>query len=427
MITGGFSVARRIGVALVALWSAAVPAVAAGRGADLTPLRAVIAAASSPADGERQAGRVEVLLDRIANDYVDPVREADLVDAAVTAVREAPFGTKPEKLGSMAAQAVTGRLDPHTGYMDRESFRALQGTTRGEFGGIGLELSRESPAEGIRVLSPIDGTPAARAGFKTGDIIVGIDGTAAAELSLTDAVLRMRGAPGTQLRLTVRRQPAGEFDVVLQRAIVRIEPVTWRMEGDIGFIRIASFTDRTGQGVRDALAALRRRGPLAGLVLDLRNNPGGILEQAVTVSDDFLDQGGIVSLRGRGGKETQRFDAVRGDIARGLPVAVLINKGSASAAEIVAGALQDNRRAILVGEPTFGKGSVQTLIPLSDGGGLRLTTGRYHTPSGLSPAPGKSVAPDLAAAGEVADSGADPALGEALRALGPGGRHARGH
>jgi carboxyl-terminal processing protease len=259
--------------------------------------------------------------------------------------------------------------------------------TRGEFGGLGIEVTQENGF--IRVISPIDETPAARAGVKPGDLIIALNGNSTQGLTLQEAVEQMRGERGTAIRLTIRRE--GEtrpIELSLTRDVIRPQVVRFRMEGtDIGYIRLTSFNEQTEVNLRRAVTTLRQQAGanLRGLVLDLRNNPGGLLDQAVQVTDDLLEQGEIVSTRARRAEEAQRWNARAGDITGGLPMVILINGGSASASEIVAGALQDHRRAVVLGTRSFGKGSVQTVIPLgSNNGAIRLTTARYYTPSGRS-------------------------------------------
>jgi carboxyl-terminal processing protease len=256
--------------------------------------------------------------------------------------------------------------------------------THGSFGGLGIEVTMENGL--VKVVSPIDDTPADQAGLEPGDLITHLDGEQVLGMSLSQAVEKMRGAIGSDILLTVRRADRKPFDVTITRAVIKIRSVRSRLEGKVGYLRISSFTEQTDSGVTKEIEKLKEQagGELQGIVLDLRNNPGGLLSQAVAVSDAFLEQGEIVSTRARKPEDAQRFNARPGDIADGLPVVVLINAGSASASEIVAGALQDHDRAILLGTKSFGKGSVQTIIPVSSRGAMRLTTARYYTPSGRS-------------------------------------------
>ena len=305
------------------------------------------------------------VFERVRAEYVEPVNDRELIENAINGM-------------------LTG-LDPHSSYMNAKSFRDMQVQTRGEFGGLGLEVTSENGI--IRVVSPIDDTPAARAGVKAGDLITMLDGQTVQGLTLNEAVDKMRGPAGSQIRLTIKRDGvATPIDLSMQREVIRIQVVRSRLVGDVGYIRLTSFNEQTDPALRKAITDLKQKagGALRGIVLDLRNNPGGLLDQAVSVSDDFLEQGEIVSTRSRHPEESQRWNAKSGDIAAGLPVVVLINGGSASASEIVAGALQDHRRAVGLGTRSFGKGSVQTVMPLQGSGAMRLTTARYYTPSGRS-------------------------------------------
>ena len=316
------------------------------------------------------------VVERVRAEYVDPINDRELIENAVNGM-------------------LTG-LDPHSNYLNAKSFRDMQVQTRGEFGGLGLEVTQENGI--IKVVSPIDDTPAFRAGMKAGDLITGLDGHTVQGLTLNEAVEKMRGRPGTQIKLTIKRQGVDTpIEVSMTREVIKIQVVRSRLEGDVGYVRVTSFNERTDPELRRHLNELRQKaGPdgLKGLILDLRNNPGGLLDQAVAVSGDFLTQGEIVSTRARHAEDSQRWNARSGDIANGLPVVVLINGGSASASEIVAGALQDHQRAVLVGTRSFGKGSVQTVIPLPGNGAMRLTTARYYTPSGRS-IQGLGIAPDV--------------------------------
>ena len=306
------------------------------------------------------------VFERVRAEYVEPVSDRDLVENAINGM-------------------LTG-LDPHSAYLNPRGFRDMQVQTRGEFGGLGIEVTQENGY--IKVISPIDETPAARAGVRPGDLITLINGTSTLSLTLQEAVEQMRGERGTAIRITIRREGAERpIDLSITREVIRPQVVRFRMEGtDIGYIRLSSFNEQTDAALRRAVTSLRQTGgqALRGIVLDLRNNPGGLLDQAVQVTDDFLDQGEIVSTRARRNEDAQRWNARNGDITGGLPLVVLINSGSASASEIVAGALQDHRRAIVLGTRSFGKGSVQTVMPLGSNGAIRLTTARYYTPSGRS-------------------------------------------
>ena len=316
---------------------------------------------------------------------VETYRLLDLFGEVFERVRsgyvEAP--TDQELIESAIAGMLTS-LDPHSSYLSAKSFQDMQVQTRGEFGGLGIEVTMDAGL--VKVVSPIDGTPAHRAGLKPGDFISHLEGKPILGLTLAEAVEKMRGKVGTDLRLTIRRKGTKAFDVTVTRAVIQIRSVRSRMEGDIGYLRITSFNEQADKGSIKAIAEFKKNAgdKLKGLVLDLRNNPGGLLDQSVKISDLFLAKGEIVSTRSRRPEDTQRFNAHTGDLMNGLPVVVLINGGSASASEIVAGALQDHGRAILLGTKTFGKGSVQTIMPLSGHGAMRLTTARYYTPSGRS-------------------------------------------
>jgi len=304
------------------------------------------------------------VFERVREDYVEQVSDEQLIEAAI--------------------QGMLSSLDPHSTYLNPKTYRDMRVQTRGEFGGLGIEVTMEGGY--VKVVSPIDDTPAYRAGVKAGDLITHLDGEPVLGLTLNEAVEKMRGSIGTSIKLTILREGAEPFDVSITRDRITIRSVRQRAEGDIGYIRITSFSEQTEAGLIDAVAQLKKEigNRLIGYVIDLRNNPGGLLDQAVAVSDAFLERGEVVSTRGRHEGSAQRFNAKPGDIAAGLPLVVLINGGSASASEIVAGALQDHRRAILVGTRSFGKGSVQTIIPLGRDGAMKLTTQRYYTPSGRS-------------------------------------------
>ncbi|MDX2237237.1 MAG: S41 family peptidase [Hyphomonadaceae bacterium] len=325
------------------------------------------------------------VLARVETDYVTDVNDGEMMQAAI--------------------QGMLQSLDPHSTYLSPDDFRDMQVQTRGEYGGVGIEVTSEDGV--VKVMSPIDETPASRAGIQAGDYLTAIDGDSIVGLPLNDAVSRMRGPVGTTIAVTVVRDGAEPFDVSLTREIISVRSVTSRMEGDIGILRVSQFNERTGPMLQEQLRNIRRQAPngLRGVVIDLRNNPGGLLDQAIDVSDAFLDGGEVVSTRGRRPEDVQRYNARRGDELAGIPLVVLINSGSASASEIVAGALQDRNRALVVGVTSFGKGSVQTVIPLQGGrdGALRLTTARYYTPAGRS-IQGAGIEPDV----EVAARRMDP-------------------
>ncbi len=316
------------------------------------------------------------VFERVRAEYVEPVPDKKLVEQALN--------------GMLAG------LDPHSAYMDASQFRDMQVQTQGKFGGLGIEVTEDQGL--IRVISPIDDTPASHAGIKAGDLITALDGKTVEGLALSKAVDEMRGDPGSKITLTIKRQGVDTpIQVVLERQVIHIQVVKDRIEPhDIGYIRLSQFTENADAGIRDAIAQLKKDGggKLRALVLDLRNNPGGLLDQAVAVAGDFVNRGEIVSTRGRHADDSQRWDAKGDDLIPGVPMVVLINNGSASSSEIVSGALQDHHRAVLLGERSFGKGSVQTVIPLPGGGAMRLTTARYYTPSGRS-IQDLGIAPDV--------------------------------
>ena len=289
-----------------------------------------------------------------------------------------------KKLIESAINGMLNSLDPHSNYLNKESFKKMQVQTRGKFGGLGIEVTMENGF--VRVVSPIDGTPAFKSGVQAGDLITHLDGKPVQGLSLSEAVKLMRGKVGTEIKLTIRRVSTQPFDVTIIRAVIPIRTVRSRIEGDIGYVRISSFSQPTEGGLKKAMNKINRelKDRMKGLIIDLRNNPGGLLDQAVAVSDAFLEKGEIVSTRTREKRDHQRFNARKGDLAHGKPIIILLNGGSASASEIVAGALQDQKRAIILGTKSFGKGSVQTIIPLGNNGAMRLTTALYFTPSGRS-------------------------------------------
>ncbi len=305
------------------------------------------------------------VLERIRRDYVEPVEEKQLIENAIN--------------GMLSA------LDPHSSYMNPKSYKDMQVQTKGEFGGLGIEVTMDNGV--IKVVSPIDDTPASKAGILPGDLIFALDGEPVQGLTLQEAVEKMRGKVGTPIKVSIRRGTKDPFDVSLTRETIKVKPVKFRLEGgDIGYIRVTSFTEQTTPGVLDAVEKLKKEAgnKLKGYIIDLRNNPGGLLDQAIAMSDAFLDKGEIVSVKARKNDDVQRWNAKPGDVANGLPIVVLMNGGSASASEIVAGALQDHRRAIVLGTRSFGKGSVQTIMQVTGGGAIRLTTALYFTPSGRS-------------------------------------------
>ena len=315
------------------------------------------------------------VFERVRAEYVEEMTDQDLIEAAI--------------------EGMLTSLDPHSGYLNPKKYRDMQVQTKGEFGGLGIEVTMEDGL--VKVVSPIDDTPAYRAGIQAGDVITHINSEPVLGMSLSEAVERMRGPVDTSIALTLRRPGEDEpIDVSMARAVITISPVRWHSEGDVGYVRVTTFNEQTEASLTEAVDALRAEvgEGMKGFVLDLRNNPGGLLEQAVGVADAFLDRGEIVSTRGRRSDSIQRFNARQGDVAEGAPMVVLINGGSASASEIVAGALQDHGRAIVMGTPSFGKGSVQTIMPLPGHGAIRLTTARYYTPSGSS-IQAKGIVPNI--------------------------------
>ncbi|MEM7653692.1 MAG: S41 family peptidase [Pseudomonadota bacterium] len=349
---------------LGAVVAVAVPAFVAGAiiAAGLQPIGAV--AQSDKSETYEQLNLFGDVFERVRSDYVEEVTDEQLIETAIN--------------GMLTA------LDPHSSFLNRKNFQEMQVQTRGEFGGLGIEVTMENGY--VKVVSPIDDTPAARAGLQPGDLITHLDGEAVLGLTLAQAVEKMRGKVDSDIKITVRRAEEEAFDLTITRAVVKIQSVRSRREGDVGYVRVTTFNEQTDVGLKRAVDKFKTEigDKLQGYVLDLRNNPGGLLDQAVAVSDAFLDKGEIVSTRGREADDAQRFNARSGDLADGLPVVVLINGGSASASEIVAGALQDHGRAIILGTKSFGKGSVQTIMPLRPYGAMRLTTARYYTPSGNS-------------------------------------------
>ena len=335
-------------------------------------------AKAAVSDTYRQLNLFGEVFERVRADYVDKPDDSKLIESAIKGM-------------------VTG-LDPHSDYMDPKSFQDMQVQTRGEFGGLGIEVTMEDGL--IKVVAPIDDTPAAKAGIMANDIITQLDGEQVQGLTLNQAVEKMRGPVNTKVKLTIMRKGQDKpLEMSLTREIIRVRSVRAQVEGDdVGYIRMTQFTEQTTDGLKKAITDITAKvsnDKLKGYILDLRNNPGGLLDQAISVSSAFIQRGEIVSTRGRNSAEDQRFTAKGGDLTKGKPLIVLINGGSASASEIVAGALQDQKRATILGTRSFGKGSVQTIIPLgSANGALRLTTARYYTPSGRS-IQAKGIVPDI--------------------------------
>lgn len=324
-----------------------------------------VAAATPRASTYRMLGLFGDVLDQVERQYVTPVDDTKLIHAAL--------------------DGMLTSLDPHSGYLDPESFDEMRDQTRGEYGGLGLEVTSEDGV--VKVISPMDDTPAAKAGVKPGDYITAVNGDSVLGLSVNDAVKQMRGKPGEGVTLTIAREKSDPFDVKIVREVIKTKTAVGKVDGDYGVLRVSGFNENTTSEAEEAYAKIKAQNPkIKGLILDLRNNPGGLLDQAVSISDLFLENGEIVSQRGRDARDVERYNARPGDITNGLPMVVLINSGTASAAEIVSGALQDRKRAEVVGLTSFGKGSVQTVIPLRGGvdGALKLTTARYYTPSGRS-------------------------------------------
>lgn len=342
------------------------------------PVKLVSSSArAAAADTYRQLNLFGDVFERVRSDYVEKPDDAKLVETAINGMLQG--------------------LDPHSSYMDPKNFRDMQVQTRGEFGGLGIEVTMEDGL--IKVVAPIDETPAAKAGILSNDIITHLDDEAIQGLTLNQAVEKMRGPINTKIKLRIMRKGQDKpVEISVTRDNIRVRSARGRLEGeDIGVLRVTQFNEQTTENLRRAITDIQNQSgdKLKGFILDLRNNPGGLLDQAISVSDAFLERGEIVSTRGRNTEETQRFNARTGDLTKGKPIIVLINGGSASASEIVAGALQDHKRGTIIGTRSFGKGSVQTIIPLGSGAGaLRLTTARYYTPSGRS-IQAKGIVPDI--------------------------------
>ena len=366
-----------------ALWALLVLAVLAA-GSTMVSLARSQSASAANSEIYRQLDLFGEVLERVRSDYVEKPEDSKLIEAAIN--------------GMLTA------LDPHSSYLNPKHFRDMQVQTRGEFGGLGIEVTMENGV--VKVVSPIEDTPAAKAGLMSGDLITHLDKEQILGLTLQEAVEKMRGPVNAPITLTIVRKGVDDpFDVKVTRDVIHINPVKYNAEGgDVGYIRVTTFNEQTTANLQKAIADLKQQlGPkLKGYVIDLRNNPGGLLDQAISVSDAFLDEGAIVLTRGRNIEETQRSNARPGDITDGQKLVVLINGGSASASEIVAGALQDHHRATIVGTRSFGKGSVQTIIPLGSNGALRLTTARYYTPSGRS-IQAKGIEPEAVVEEELPD------------------------
>jgi carboxyl-terminal processing protease len=349
--------------------------------------------ALSFAEEERTAGSKP---ERSPDDFSETYENLNLFGDVFERVRNQYVEEKEDKeLIENALNGMLSALDPHSSYLPPKNYEDMQVETRGQFGGLGIEVTMENGL--VKVVAPIDDTPASEAGVESGDLIVEIDGEAVMGLSLSDAVEKMRGLVGTDIDIVVRRAESEILEFTLTRAVIKIQSVRSRAEGNAAYIRITTFNQNTTSGLEKAIKKLNKEigeENVVGLILDLRNNPGGLLNQAIAVSDTFLDKGEIVSTRGRHERDTKRDNASSGDMLDGKPIAVLVNGGSASASEIVAGALQDHKRGIILGTKTFGKGSVQTVMPLPGHGAMRLTTARYYTPSGRS-IQAKGIDPDI--------------------------------
>jgi len=359
------SLRRRLGIAVAAMALLGGLAVAGSGHLD---------AQTNSSETYRQLNLFGAVFERVRANYVEEVSEEKLFEAAIN--------------GMLAS------LDPHSSFLNAKNYRDMQVQTRGEFGGLGIEVTMENGL--VKVVSPIDDTPAAKAGLLPNDLITHLDGEPVLGLTLSEAVEKMRGRVGSTITLTIRRGDLEAMEVPIERATITIRSVRHRTIGDIGYVRVTTFNEQSTAGLQNAVADIKRQlgDNLHGYVIDLRNNPGGLLDQAISVSDAFLERGEIVSTRGRDEENSSRANAEPGDITGGAPLVVLINGGSASASEIVAGALQDHRRAIILGTQSFGKGSVQTIIPLQGHGAMRLTTARYYTPSGRS-IQAKGITPDI--------------------------------
>jgi carboxyl-terminal processing protease len=365
-----------------ALWTLLVLAVLAAGSAMVALARSQSASAAN-SEIYRQLDLFGEVLERVRADYVEKPDDSKLIESAIN--------------GMLTA------LDPHSAYLNPKHFRDMQVQTRGEFGGLGIEVTMENGI--VKVVSPIEDTPASKAGLQSGDLITALDKEQIQGLTLQEAVEKMRGPVNSPITLTIVRKGVDDpFDVKVTRDVIHINPVKYNAEDDVGYIRVTTFNEQTTANLQHAIDELKKQiGPkLKGYIIDLRNNPGGLLDQAISVSDTFLDQGAIVLTKGRDLEETQRSNARAGDLTNGQKIVVLINGGSASASEIVAGALQDHHRATILGTRSFGKGSVQTIIPLGSNGALRLTTARYYTPSGRS-IQAKGIEPEVIVEEELPD------------------------
>ena len=311
---------------------------------------------------------------RVQEQYVEEVTDKKLIESAISGMLQS--------------------LDPHSSYLSADSYKDMQVKTKGKFGGLGIEITMEDGV--VKVVSPIDDTPAAKAGMKSGDLIIGVDGESIRGLTINESVSKLRGPVGSKVIITVVRDKQDPYEIEIKRDIINIKSVKHNIIKNIGYVRLTTFSDTTTSGLEKAITEIKKNigNKFQGLILDLRNNPGGLLNQSISVADAFLNQGEIVSTQGRNDDDTSRVFAKKGDLINGQPLIVLINSGSASASEIVAGALKDHSRAIIIGTRSFGKGSVQSIIPLAGNGAMRLTTARYFTPSGIS-IQAKGIEPDI--------------------------------
>ena len=357
---------------------------------------------ASPDQTEPDVKLFARIFERVRSDYVRPVDQDILLAAAATAVGDADPAQDETNGNWLVERAIKGMLeslDPYSTYLPKDEYSAMKESLRGRFGGLGIQISAPKEGGGVLIIAPLKDSPAERAGLKPGDLITHVDGRNIMEQSLREVVGKLRGLENTPVVLRIKRQSASAFDVQLVREIIHMDIVDWRLEGEFGYLRIAGFSEDTAEEVVEAVRNIRQRlgGRMAGLIIDLRNNPGGLLVESVAVSDAFIESGVIVSTKGR--KSRQRYSATTGDIVAGLPIAVLINKGSASASEILAGALKDHDRAILIGSRSYGKGTVQTVIPMGNGTAMKLTTARYFRPLGESVDGG--IQPDIEAEDDI--------------------------
>jgi len=347
----------------------------------IIPLKA-INADTSRQETYKQLNLFGDVFQRVQEQYVEEVTDKKLIESAISGMLQS--------------------LDPHSSYLSADSYKDMQVKTKGKFGGLGIEITMEDGV--VKVVSPIDDTPAAKAGMKSGDLIIGVDGESIRGLTINESVSKLRGPVGSKVIITVVRDKKDPYEIEIKRDIINIKSVKHNIIKNIGYVRLTTFSDTTTSGLEKALTEIKKNigNKFQGLILDLRNNPGGLLNQSISVADAFLNQGEIVSTQGRNDDDTSRVFAKKGDLINGQPLVVLINSGSASASEIVAGALKDHSRAIIIGTRSFGKGSVQSIIPLAGNGAMRLTTARYFTPSGIS-IQAKGIEPDIIVEAGVTD------------------------